>query len=716
MAPSAEPPPIYEDARAHLRDELWRVWLRVEYQIRRFWELGTLPSVDRNPGAGASESEHLVGVFRAVHAEYLEGAHAADGAESRARPLYDNFVRQSQLVEARVAATLAAGVPLPLLHIARSFDLTRHQREILTFALMPEVDPNLLRAYRYLSHDASSRGLDARLLALLVYDTPERRADLARDLSPLSPLLYYRLLEQEESSGPNESLLYRRLRPAARLVQMLTGKLDELDPLLYDVAELVRGTGHGFFAAEARRRAEAALGGGEVMLVIQGPRGAGKRTLLAGAARAHGRHLLVIHGRQLAGRSAEAARPLVRSLLREARLLSAVPVIPDVDDLASQDGELGSLPELVSTLCAEHRGPIALTLNRERTPRIHQRPVIHIPLALPTVAERTALWSVEEPSLSGEDAVALAERYAVAGGTIVMAARAARASRLPGEPPPDVAALDLALRNQLHDRITRLGIRIDTPYSFDDLVVDDQTWDTLWELVARARVNKGVRAQLGFRGAAGISVLFSGEPGVGKSMSAAVIARELDLALYEIDLSRVVSKWVGETEKNLAEVFEAAEPGHVVLLFNEADALFGKRTSEVKSATDRYANLEINYLLQRLEQFSGVAILTTNLGRAIDPAFRRRFAYDINFPFPSPEMRAELWRRAIPAQARAEAVDHRDLAERFELSGGFIKVAAERSSFLAAALGEPITHEMIRATVERMYHERGKLVPIGQLE
>ena len=320
------------------------------------------------------------------------------------------------------------------------------------------------------------------------------------------------------------------------------------------------------------------------------------------------------------------------------------------------------------------------------------------------------------PGLIQSDAEALSARFAAPGGVIAMAASAARAERVQLDGPPEVAALDIAVRNQLHDRIVRLGRKLDCPYEFIDLVVDDETESSLHEIVGCLRERRKVREKWGFKGAAGVSVLFSGDPGVGKTMSATVIARALGLAIYEIDLSRVVSKWLGETEKNLGEVFDAAEPGHVVLLFNEADSLFGKRTSEVKSSNDRYANMETNYLLQRLERFGGLAILTTNLTGAVDPAFRRRFAYDVQFTFPAPEMRAELWRRAIPKAAEVADIDYEDLGERFELSGGFIKVAAERAAFQAAASGEPMSMDGLVVTIHRMYRERGKLTAVGRLE
>jgi SpoVK/Ycf46/Vps4 family AAA+-type ATPase len=199
-------------------------------------------------------------------------------------------------------------------------------------------------------------------------------------------------------------------------------------------------------------------------------------------------------------------------------------------------------------------------------------------------------------------------------------------------------------------------------------------------------------------------------------MSGTVLAKRLGLDIYEIDLSQVVSKWLGETEKNLSDVFDAAEPGHVVLLFNEADSLFGKRTSDVKSSNDRYANMETNYLLQRLERFNGLTILTTNLTSAIDQAFKRRFTYDVFFSFPSPDMRAELWRRTLPERVNRDLINFDALADAYELTGGFIKVACERAAYVAGGSGVEIDEPLLRGVVERMYRERGKLSAVGPLE
>jgi AAA+ superfamily predicted ATPase len=704
----------YETPQPLLRDLLWRCWLAVEYQIRQRWAFGALPRTE--DGANASWApENVAGVFRAALSEY-RGEPLAHGDDAGASVVHDAYRHHSLLMEARITATLRANIRLPYLDLCVRFGLSPAQRLTLAFALMPEVDPKLLVAYRYLSSDPTCRGLDARLLAMLVYDTSESRADMSRDLAPTSPLLLYRLLEQDETAGSHDSMLFRRLRPAARLVQLLAGDSSQLDPQLSDVAELRGGDVDALFPEAMIARAAAALASHEALLVLQGVRGVGKRLLLQVAAARIGRKLVLLDGGALAAMPPPQVRPLLRSILRECRLLDAVPVIPDLDDVLVQQGERGDLPPFVTQLAAEHTGAMAVTLGRDRMPRLDFRPLVQFTLEVPPLDERARLWQWNVPALDYRDAETLASRFAAPGGVIALAARAARAERSAADGPPDLRALDVAVRNQLHDRLVRLGRKIDSAYGFADLVVDDETAASLREIVGALRERRKVRERWGFRGAAGVSVLFSGDPGVGKSMSATVIARQLGLAIYEIDLSRVVSKWLGETEKNLSEVFDAAEPGHVVLLFNEADSLFGKRTTEVKSSNDRYANMETNYLLQRLERFGGLAILTTNLGGAVDPAFRRRFAYDVQFTFPDPEMRAELWRRAIPKTADVATLDFEELGERFELSGGFIKVAAERAAFQAAATDEPISMNGLVVTIHRMYRERGKLTAVGRLE
>jgi SpoVK/Ycf46/Vps4 family AAA+-type ATPase len=211
----------------------------------------------------------------------------------------------------------------------------------------------------------------------------------------------------------------------------------------------------------------------------------------------------------------------------------------------------------------------------------------------------------------------------------------------------------------------------------------------------------------------GVSALFSGEPGTGKTMAASVVASELGLELIRIDLASVVSKFVGETEKNLARIFDEAQDSHAMLLFDEADALFGKRT-EVKSAQDRYANLEVNYILQRMETFDGVSVLTTNLEGSIDAALQRRLNFRVRFPEPEAAEREQLWRRLLPPDAEVDGeIDFARLAERYEMTGGYIKNAIVRAAVIAARDGRRLTRDDLWAGADNEYAEMGKVMPMS---
>jgi AAA+ superfamily predicted ATPase len=699
---SAEP---YADVAAHLRDELRRAWLRIEYQVRLAWTKGRQAAPD--DVMGPTEIGRL---FAAARGD------AAQADDAGAQTLLDQWLLAHRNCEARIRATVDANVRSPLVDLIRTFGLTPRQWSSLMFALLPESDPNLVQAYRYLTRDDNCRGLDGRLLAQLVYDTPTTRSLMARDMSASSPLLRYRLVDLVAGASPGDSTMFRRIRAANRLVYLLDGTGVDLDPELAEIAELRSGKAKGEFPAITLQHATAALCSNEVVLAVQGQRGLGKKLLLQIAAQHWNKRLLLLDGKRLGQVHVSNQQMVMRSLIRELLLLDAIPVFADIDDVVVSDGDRDELPSFFGMFLDEWTGPVAITINRERMPRIHHRPLVHLTVEVPPLTVRTAMWQAVVPSLTEKAADSLSGRFAIPGGIVVAAAQAATAERMPGAGPPDSEELAKAVAAQLHQRISRLGKKLPTPFDLDDLIVDEDTRGALLEIAASARERRKIRDAFKLRGAQGISVLFSGHPGVGKTMSGTVLARRLGLDIYEVDLSQVVSKWLGETEKNLSDVFDAAEPGHVVLLFNEADSLFGKRTSDVKSSNDRYANLETNYLLQRLERFNGLAILTTNLTSAIDTAFKRRFTYDVFFSFPSPDMRAELWRRTLPERARSAAIDFDALADRYELSGGFIKVACERAAYVAGAADTEIDEALLRATIERMYRERGKVSATGRLE
>jgi len=268
--------------------------------------------------------------------------------------------------------------------------------------------------------------------------------------------------------------------------------------------------------------------------------------------------------------------------------------------------------------------------------------------------------------------------------------------------------------------LSGLARRLEARYGWDDIVLSSDGLAQLRELSARLRHQDAVLGEWGFGGSgthrAGATALFAGPPGTGKTMAAEILAVELGLDLYRIDLSAIVSKYIGETEKNLEHIFEAAERGDAILLFDEADALFGKR-SEVKDAHDRYANIEVAYLLQRLEAYEGLALLTTNMRGNLDDAFLRRLDFAVDFPLPDEAQRLNIWQRSIPATAPlAEDIDLPFLARRFKIAGGHIHNIALGAAFLAAEEHSAISmRHLVRAT-RREHQKLGRLVAEADFE
>jgi hypothetical protein len=339
-----------------------------------------------------------------------------------------------------------------------------------------------------------------------------------------------------------------------------------------------------------------------------------------------------------------------------------------------------------------------------------QRTVLRLSVPVPETATRRRLWqrALGDAAVAPGDRDDLAVRYRLGAGGIAHAVRAAHL--LGGD---GVSALIAGVRNNIAERMGGLARRVGVKQTWDELVLGKDTLDQVRMLIARVRHQHTVLERWGLgrkmhRGS-GVAALFSGPPGTGKTMVAGLIATELELELYQVDLSKVVSKWVGETEKQLSRIFDAADAGHALLLFDEADALFAKRT-EVKAAVDRYANLEVNYLLQRVEAFGGITILTTNLDQSIDPALMRRLAGHVKFWPPDHDERVALWRGMLgPDVPRTPDVDLDDLSKRFsEMTGANIRNAAIAACFLAASEDKPVSQGHLERASRSEYTSMGR--------
>ncbi len=428
----------------------------------------------------------------------------------------------------------------------------------------------------------------------------------------------------------------------------------------------------------------------------------GKRAIAAAASGLVGLTLRVMSA------SAIPRNPCERDLFirlweRESALNSASLLIEceesDTPDLAGE----GAINRVIDTV----RSPL-LVSTRNRRPSL-QRLLLSFDVPRPTSREQRELWSAALGEagaiLNGNIEMVVSHFNLSAGGIFAAAARARHETGAP--PAADTSATTLqqdvlsrelaralwdACRAESRPRIEALAQRIEPAAQWDDLVLLEQQHRVLREIAIHVRQRAKVYecwnfASKGGRGL-GISALFAGASGTGKTMAAEVLASELRLDLFRVDLSQVVSKYIGETEKNLRRVFDAAEGGCAVLLFDEADALFGKR-SEVKDSHDRYANIEISYLLQRMESYRGLAILATNLKNALDQAFLRRIRFVVDFPFPDVAQRAAIWRRIFPDELPTEGLRIERLA-RLNVTGGHIRNIAMNAAFLAADAGEPL--------------------------
>ena len=386
---------------------------------------------------------------------------------------------------------------------------------------------------------------------------------------------------------------------------------------------------------------------------------------------------------------------LVRLWEREA-ILSGSALLLDCHACEMNDGPR----EALIARALELVGGAVVVVGRQRR-RGRQRPIVSFEMDKPTAAEQRSLWAdaLGRPAEELDGQVErLVSQFDLSGPTIASVCRqslvASQVARGAGAGTADGLASRLwqSCRVQARPRLDDLAQRVAASAGWDDLVLPDPQLATLRDVVRHVRHRALVYEKWGFAAKSsrglGITALFAGASGTGKTLAAEVLANELQLDLYRIDLSQVVSKYIGETEKNLRRVFDAADEGGAVLLFDEADALFGKR-SEVKDSHDRYANIEISYLLQRMEAYRGLAILTTNMKTAVDSAFLRRIRFIVQFPFPDAAQRAEIWRRILPADTPTDGLDVRRLAQ-LNVTGGSIRNIALYAAFLAADDGQPV--------------------------
>ena len=679
---------MFSSPLEHLRAELGRLDLLIHREILRLRANYHL-SLDEFRGLYIS-NEQVDALVRQTAAQ--SGHPDAEGLTARAKQL-------------RVENDTAIPHDFPWSHVAREFDLSPVERDILLLAMAPEIDLKYETLYSYLHNDvtrkAPSQGLAVRLLAT----SAEDRIATQRALAPQSTLLRDgllaplpdprpRVLGQEFTVAPPVARWLIDADPPSLLPETMWSEIPLAESTLRPLRALSAEGPPVVFSGDdhviARRAAEAACCGWKLPLLV----------------------IDLLAEESLAALSARLR--LTQRLRRQGVLLW------NCERHWLNDATTTAEARRFASSLADIPGPLFLHFTSDEPWPVLLRGlrVLHFPIEVPDFAARREVWSNllrRRNEAAGEAADELASRFVLPAGRIeaaVLAASDRRDLEEPGQPIRPERLFEAA-RTQSERALGRLARKVPLVHTWEDLVLPPATLAHLHEVSAAAKHRYLVYSTWGLGGrrltGTGVKVLFAGSSGTGKTMSASVIARDLGLDLYQVDLSGVVSKYIGETEKNLNRIFRAARGANAVLFFDEADALFGKR-SEVKDAHDRYSNIEVAYLLQKLDEHEGVTILASNLSRNIDEAFSRRLQYLVEFPLPDEPLRLRLWRKMFPPEAPlAPDVDLEFLAHQFRLAGGDIRNVALAAAFLAADNGGVINMELLVSAMARQMIKQGKV-------
>ncbi len=638
-------------------------------------------------------------------------------------------------IATRVEESRRRGVSLRLDRLARAFDLSPLDISILLVCLAPEIDLRYERLYAYLQDDVTRKWPGVDLVLNLLAPSLDARIEARRRFFRDAPLMRHHLLDMAaDPSLSNPPLLGRYLRPDERITGYLLDS-DDIDSRLYPHVRPVmpgRLLQDLPFPADFKSRLallakNSAEDGRGMVFYFQGALGVGRRSMAEALCRQMGTGLLVVDGKALRASDESAFHEAVDLVVREARLQDASIYWNGFDDLAALEDH-GPLKMLMRGL--DSLGGVSFLAGNipwEPFGGEGSLPFLRVEFPLPSYSQRVDLWaSVLDGNgdiLPDVDFNVLAGRFRLSGGQIRAAAATARSLARWRDPDSGrISAADLyeACRRQSNRRLSALARKIAPVHTWDDIVLPPDRLEQLREICGSIRCRARVYSEWGFDKklsmGKGLNVLFAGPSGTGKTMAAEIMAGTLGLELYKIDLSTVVSKYIGETEKNLAKIFDEAETSNAILFFDEADALFGRR-SEIRDSHDRYANIEVSYLLQRMEEYKGVVILATNLRKNMDEAFVRRMHFTVEFPFPGIEDRRRIWEGIWPERTpRSPDLDLEFMARRFEIAGGNIRNIALAAAFLAADDGGKVTMEhLIRAT-RREFQKMGKVVLGGEFD
>jgi len=713
----------YTTSLQHILAELERIDLFVQVQVRRARQVHMADSEFQGLCISEQEVDALlkqpIGLPRWASA-------LPPSFRTEVQAAFDQMAAD---IGKRKAESTRQGVNLRLEELARLFYLTPFDVDTLLICLAPELDLRYERLYAYLQDDVTRKRPSVDLVLNLLCPSFQDKLAKRDRFSSESPLFKHYLLHLfDDPSHKNPPLLSKYLRADERVVNYLFGS-NEINTRIQTCARLnvpQSSLDDLFLPADVKHRLALLAEKKEVkdnglIFYFQGTYGVGKQSTAEALCHELGIVLLNIDGERLLNTEGLSFDKAVRLAEREALLQGAALYWNGFDALLADDKRV-----FLDMLLRQLEGRSGLTFlagdtTWEPMNALHELPFVRIEFSRPTYAERAQLWtrSLNENSTLASDVNLkdVAGKFRFSGGQIEDAAATARNLARWRDPENGHVTMDdlySACRLQSNRKLATLAQKITPHYKWNDIILPSDRLEQLKEICNYVKYRSLVYDEWGFDSklsmGKGLNALFAGPSGTGKTMAAEIMAGELGLDLYKIDLSSVVSKYIGESEKNLARIFTEAETSNAILFFDEADALFGRR-SEVRDSHDRYANIEISYLLQKMEEYKGVVILATNFRRNMDDAFVRRMHFTIEFPFPNKNDRRHIWERIWPDDMpRTPDLDLDFMAGQFEVAGGSIRNIALAAAFLAADDGRVVNiSHLIRAT-QREYQKMGKVM------
>ena len=690
----------------HLQVDLRRIDILIQHAVRR-WQQAGQDTADAFRGLYISDAEVEQLLHRPLGSNWGQSSRLPEQEESSFEEANRQAALQVQAVQ-RGQATRLQG-------LVDAFDLDTFDKDVLLLSLAPALDLRYEKIYGYLQDDVTRKRPGVNLVLDILCKPGFERLPVLSHFTADAPLFRHHLLERFSEPGQNKSpLLSQSLLIDETIVHWLlgsyqpSGEVAAYLKLNQTVSDDSRRDG------KQDQNYSADLLKQNPLFIYYGPDRLAQQDAMQRLARQTKKSILTIDLTEIHGEEISLQQAL-RATLRDARLTESVAFIQGWDACLDAGVVRGGLiHELL-----EHPGMVVTAGKVSWRPSgfPHTRPTHWQEFPIPAYGDRKSLWNqyLKQAHLSlPADLTSLSGQFALTSeqirDAVVLAANRVR------ETDTELSEEDLMIvaRNISSSQLSGLARKIPARYSWSDIVLPEDQISLLQEIITTVRGRSIVLEEWGLgrklASSYGVSILFAGPPGTGKTMAAQIMASELGLDLYKIDLSTIVSKYIGETEKNLEHIFSEAESSNAILFFDEADALFGKR-SEVRDSHDRYANVEISYLLQRMEAYDGVTILATNLRSNLDEAFTRRLQFAVDFPFPDEADRLRIWQALLPLEIPlSPQLDLAMLAQRYKLAGGNIRNIIVNAAYRASANGGMVTMEHLLHGTRRELQKMGRLV------